>query len=530
MGSASLLTSVVVQGNHANEPLFPYYKGYEAQCRGAGLQTLSAPERANALAFCAPHDFGSAMIPPPIRKTKIIATLGPATQSAEMVASLIASGVNVFRLNMSHAPHGWCREMAAKVRAAAAASQQVVALLMDLKGPTIRTGDLSQAYELQPGDLVEFRLQNQAATLPYSTTVNYPGLYADLEVGATVLVDNGVLEMKVLSLEPARVVASVINEGTFGSRRHINLPGIKVNLPAMGDHDYADLDVAQELGVEFVAMSFVRDASHIQFLRAQLELRGMKADIVAKFEDQEALKHSVEIVAATDVVMVARGDLGIEAPLEELPITQHKLILECIRQGRRVIVATHMLESMCQNPVPTRAEVTDVAHAVLEQTDAIMLSGETSTGEHPLRAVEVMSRIAKRMELETISSAGDNMPLDDDKKRVVRSAVKLADSFASSCVLVFTQRGRMARYASLARPLRAPIFAFCADAFVVRTLALCRGVTAFDLAFSPGDAETAISDAIALLTSRGLLNGSEKLVITSDILHQGENTDVILVR
>ncbi len=469
------------------------------------------------------------MSPLPLRKTKIIATLGPATQSAEMIAALIAAGVNVFRLNMSHAPHAWCREMAVKVRAAAASSQQAVALLMDLKGPTIRTGDLPEAFDLLPGDLVEFRLQDQAATMPYSTTVNYPDLYADLKVGATVLVDNGVLEMKVLSLEPARVVASVINDGKFGSRRHINLPGIRVNLPALGDHDYKDLDVGRDIGVEFVAMSFVRDASHIHFLREQLALRGMKSDIVAKFEDQEALKHSTEIIAATDVVMVARGDLGIEAPLEELPITQRRLIHECIRQGRRVIVATHMLESMCENPVPTRAEVTDVAHAVLEQTDAIMLSGETSTGEHPLRAVEVMSRIAKRMELEIDRSAGDTMPLDDDKQRVVRSAVKLADSFASSCVLVFTQRGKMARYAALARPLRASIFAFCADAFVVQTLALCRSVTAFNLDFAPGDGEAAISAGITLLKSRGLLTGSEKLVIISDILHQGD-ADGIWVR
>jgi pyruvate kinase len=447
-----------------------------------------------------------------------------------MVTALVAAGVNVFRLNMSHAPHDWCREMATKVRAVAAASKTTVALLMDLKGPTIRTGDIPKAYDLKPGDTVEFRLQDQPATMPYSTTVNYPGLYADLQVGATVLVDNGVLEMKVLSLEPARVVASVLNEGTFGSRRHINLPGIKVNLPALGEHDYADLDVAREIDVEFVAMSFVRDASHIHFIREQLKARNMRADIVAKFEDQQALKHSAEIIAATDVVMVARGDLGIEAPLEELPITQRRLVRDCISQGKRVIVATHMLESMCQNPVPTRAEVTDVANAVLEQTDAIMLSGETSTGEHPLRAVEVMSRIAARMEREITHSAGELMPLTDDKHRVVRSAVQLADSFTSSCILVFTRRGKMARYTALARPLRAPVFAFCADDFICRTLNLCRSVVAFPLNFTPGDGESAISAGIALLQSRGLLTGTEKLIIISDILHQGENSDGIWVR
>ena len=465
-----------------------------------------------------------------MRKTKIIATLGPATQSLEMVQGLVLAGVDVFRLNMSHAGHDWCREMAAKVREVAAGADRQVALLMDLKGPTIRTGDLAQSIALKPGDQVELRLQEVPATLPYSTTVNYPGLHADLEVGNTVLVDNGVLEMKAVSLSPERVILSVINEGTLGSRRHINLPGVRVNLPALGQHDYADLDVAREIGVEFVAMSFVRDASHIHTIRDELGKRGMGAHIVAKFEDQEALRNQTEIIEATDIVMVARGDLGIEAPLEELPITQRRLVQECLRRRRRVIVATHMLESMCANPVPTRAEVTDVAHAVLEQTDAIMLSGETSTGEYPLRAVEVMARIAMRMEREIDHSASAAFPLENDKQRVVRSAVQLADSLANSRILVFTQRGKMARYAALARPVHAQIFALCPDAFVTRTLALCRGVTAFHLPFTPGDGAAAIDAGVALLRERGLLGGEEKLVVISDVLHQGNETDGIWVR
>jgi pyruvate kinase len=465
-----------------------------------------------------------------IRKTKIIATLGPATQSEEMIRSLVGAGVNVFRLNMSHAPHGWCKEVAARVRQAATESGCEVALLMDLKGPTIRTGDLAKSIALKSGDLLEFRLQEVEPTLAYSTTVNYPGLYADLKVGNTVLVDNGVLEMKVMSLSPDRVIVSVINEGNFGSRRHINLPGVRVNLPALGEHDYDDLDLAQELDVEFVAMSFVRDATHIHFIREELQKRQMRSHIVAKFEDQEALRHRTEIIEATDVVMVARGDLGIEAPLEELPITQRRLVQECIRRGKRVIVATHMLESMCENPVPTRAEVTDVAHAVMEQTDAIMLSGETSTGQFPLRAVEVMARIALRQEVEIERSAGAYMPQQTDKQRVVRSAIMLADSFDEAAVLVFTARGKTARYSAMARPLHAQVYAFCPDAYVTRTLALCRGVTAFHLPFQPGDGEKAIEAGVSFLKERGLLHGKEKLVIISDVLQQGENTDGIWVR
>lgn len=447
-----------------------------------------------------------------------------------MVRSLILAGVDVFRLNMSHAPGAWCITMAGIVRTEAAMAHRTVALLMDLKGPTIRTGEVAQTLALKTGDLLEFRLQDVEPTMLYSTTVNYPGIYKDLKVGNTVLVDNGVLEMKVVSLSSERVIVSVINEGNFGNRRHINLPGVKVNLPALGEHDYIDLDTAAEIGVEFVAMSFVRDASHIRILRQELEKRNMRAHLVAKFEDQEALRHRTEIIEATDVVMVARGDLGIEAPLEELPITQRKLVQECIRRGKRVIVATHMLESMCENPVPTRAEVTDVSHAVMEQTDAIMLSGETSTGQYPLRSVEVMSRIAARTELEIERSAGVYMPMDTNKKRVVRSAIMLADSFDEACVLVFTASGKLARYAAMARPVNAQVFAFCPDPFLTGTLALCRSVTALHMPFNKGEGERTIDAGIALLKERGLIKGKEKMVIISDVLYKSENTDGIWVR
>ncbi len=464
------------------------------------------------------------------RRTKIIATLGPATQTAEMIVTLVTAGVDVFRLNMSHAEHDWCREVARCVRAAAVESARTVALLMDLKGPTIRTGVVEQPLHLKPGDVVEFRLGDDAPREAFSTTVNYPGLHADLKVGDTVLVDNGVLEMKALSLSPQRVVCSVLNEGVMGSRRHINLPGVKVNLPPLGAHDFRDLDLAAELGVDFVAMSFVRDASHLHLLRAEMEARRCRAQLVAKFEDQQALKHRHEIIEATDVVMVARGDLGIEVPFEELPILQRRLVRECIHRGRRVIVATHMLESMVQNPLPTRAEVSDVANAVLEQTDAIMLSGETSSGEHPLRAVQAMDRIARRMEAEIEESAAARLPLENDKQRVVKSAVALADSFDDAALIVFTQRGIMARYASQARPVKAPIFAFCPDPLVVPTLTICRSVIPFQLSFAAGEAEATIAAATDLLRQRRLLRTGQKLVIMSDVLHPSRSIDAILVR
>jgi pyruvate kinase len=437
-----------------------------------------------------------------LRKTKIIATLGPASQSPEMLKSLVSAGVNIFRLNMSHAPHDWCKQVTEAVRAEAAAQNANVAMLMDLKGPTIRTGDVPTPYELKPGDQVEFLLREA----------------------------NGVLEMKALSLDKERVLCQVLNEGTMGSRRHINLPGVKVNLPPLGRQDYGDLDLAAELGIEWVAMSFVRDASHLLLLRHELSKREMKSQIIAKFEDQQAVMHQTEIIDATDAVMVARGDLGIEVPYEELPIIQRSLVRECIKRNRRVIVATHMLESMGENPVPTRAEVSDVANAVLEQTDAIMLSGETSSGQFPLRCVQVMDRIAKRMEQEIEHSAGGIVEVLDDKQRVVRAAVQLADSFNHASILVFTKRGIMARYTAQFRPRAANIFAFCPDPQITRSLALARGVYSYHLPFSSGDGESAMESGLAMLRSSGHIEPGSTVIIISDVLHTAGNADGIWVR
>ncbi|MCB1229515.1 MAG: pyruvate kinase, partial [Verrucomicrobiae bacterium] len=312
-----------------------------------------------------------------LRKTKIIATLGPATDSPEMIRQLIEAGVNVFRLNMSHARHDWTRQVVADIREQSKACEKSVATLVDLQGPSIRTGVLDEPLELAPGDQIEFRNADLEPSEERSTTTNYDGLAEDVGVGDTLLVDNGVIHCKVVRKEPGRLICEVLTEGTMGSRRHINLPGVKVNLPPLTEKDRHDIDLAAELDVDFVAISFVRDARHVQELRDLLGERGCQARIVSKIEDQEAMKKLRQIIEASDAVMVARGDLGIEVYLEELPVVQRTILQECARVGRKVIVATHMLESMVENPVPTRAEVTDVANAVWEQADAVMLSGET---------------------------------------------------------------------------------------------------------------------------------------------------------
>jgi len=460
-----------------------------------------------------------------LRKTKIIATLGPATDSPEVLRELILAGANVFRLNMSHAPAEWCRSVTARVREAALAVSRDVGVLMDLRGPTIRTGDVSLAYTLKPGDTVEFTLSDAPATLAISTSVNYPGLHADLKPDDTVLVDNGILQMRVVSTAPERVICTVLNQGVMGSRRHINLPGIKVNLPPLTSKDFDDMKLAAEIGIDFVAMSFVRDASHLHLLREELIALGCHARIVAKIEDQQAVRKLDEIIEASDVVMVARGDLGIEVHLEELPVLQRKIVSKCVTRGRSVIVATHMLESMIQNPVPTRAEVTDVANAIFEEADAIMLSGETSSGAFPVRCVEIMVKIAHRVEAASTHAENPSRfaVLDNDKQRIVKQAVSLADSLEEAVIIVFTARGVLARYAAWFRPAVAPIFAFTPDQKVARGLQLSRAVQPHVLEFNPGQPHETIASAVAYLKLHHHVVPGQTLVIISDVL-QGEFT------
>ena len=469
--------------------------------------------------------------PSMLRKTKIIATLGPATDSPEALQALLRAGAGIFRLNMSHASADWCREVTARVRAASAATGVDAAVLMDLKGPTIRTGDLPAPVQLKKGDLVEFTLSGSAPTQSVSTTVNYPGLHADLKKGDTVLVDNGMLHMKVLETGPDRVICSVLTEGRLGSRRHINLPGIRVNLPPLTDKDRRDIALAAEIGIDWVAMSFVRDAAHLQLLRRELDAAASRARIMAKIEDQQAVANLDAIIDAADAVMVARGDLGIEVHLEELPVIQRRIVSRCIHRGTPVVVATHMLESMVANPVPTRAEVTDVANAVMEEADAIMLSGETSTGAYPVECVKVMDRIARRLEAwDHTPSLADNAALVNDKQRLVRSAVDLADSIEGASIIVFTQRGILANYAGWFRPQKAPVFAFCLDETIARPLHLLRAVHPIVMPFDPTKRLEATARAVALLKARRLVRDSAPLVIISDVLSEEDAVDSILVK
>lgn len=450
-------------------------------------------------------------------KTKLIVTLGPATETPEMIGKLIDAGVNVMRLNMSHAKHEWAAEMTKLVRREAAAREAHTAVLFDLTGPSIRTGDVETPYELEEGDKVEFRCEGTAPSIPISTTVNYPGLMGDVSAGNTLVVDNGALLMHIDRVADDRIICDVRTPGLMGSRRHINLPGVRLNLPALTEKDHQDLALAVECGADYIAGSFVRDAAHVRELREAMEALEGEAQIVAKIEDQEAVRNIDGIIKIADVIMVARGDLGIEVDFEDLPILQRRIIKRCHELGTRVIVATQLLESMITNPTPTRAEVTDVMNAAYEEADCLMLSGETSVGRYPIRCVDALVRISSRIERSGGHGFGDKVILRDERQKTARAAVTLADSLSDCCFIILTRRGVLANHIAMMRPKTNTIYAFTPKETVCRQLSLTRGIRGFRMAFSSNIEET-IQRATEELRRQGLVRPGMPIVIVSDIL------------
>jgi len=446
-----------------------------------------------------------------------------------MIGKLMDAGVNIFRLNMSHAPHDWVRRVVADIRAASAKRQQFTGIMMDTQGPAIRTGDIGVPLDLQPGQKFTLTVRGEHDLEEHSVDVNYENFVNDINVGDVVLIDNGAIEMKVLAKTGNKVECEVLTEGKLGSRRHINLPGVKVSLPALTAKDIHDVKLGLELGVDFIALSFVREARDLMQLRELFE-KDKAPFVIAKIEDQEAIKNLEAIVREADGIMVARGDLGIEIPYEELPIVQRRIVKTCLRIGRPVIVATHMLESMIESPMPTRAEVTDVANAVFEEADAIMLSGETTVGKYPLKCIEVFDRIATRIERSGSAQFHDSAELTDAREKVVKSAVVLANELKAEAILVFTRHGGMARYAGWMRPRYSPIYALCESEKCANELTMCWGVTSFVVEFDFIDPQNTVEMALKNLVAQGRLHAGTTVVIIGAISVGTEIVDAVQMR
>jgi pyruvate kinase len=431
---------------------------------------------------------------------------------------------------MSHATHDWVRRVVADIRAAATAKNQFVGIMMDTQGPAIRTGELSVPLDLQPGQKFNLTVRGERSEEESSVDVNYANFVNDIDVGDVVLIDNGTIEMKVLAKEGNRVECEVLTEGKLGSRRHINLPGVKVSLPALTAKDIKDVTLGLEVGVDLIALSFVREARDLLQLKELFPPGTSSPLVIAKIEDQQAVANLDEIVQEADGIMVARGDLGIEIPYEELPIVQRRIVKTCLRVGKPVIVATHMLESMIEAPMPTRAEVTDVANAVYEQADGIMLSGETTVGKHPLKCIEVFDRIARRIERSGGANFHESAELMSARQKLVKSAVVMANELKADAILVITRSGNMARYTAWLRPRHSQIYALCPRDDVARKLTLSWGVSACVVPFDLINPENTIEAALDLMLAQQRLRKGMTVVVIGSILVGEQIVDAVQMR
>lgn len=463
-----------------------------------------------------------------MRKTKIICTIGPATESFDRLEQLANAGMNVARLNMSHGDHDSHARVIKAIRTLNRKVHHPIAILVDTQGPEIRTGSVNDELNLTKGDIISVSVRGEEDVEASSIHINYEDLIQDLAIGDRITVDNGLINLEVLSKEDRLMQCRVLDGGMLGSKRHVNLPGVRVNLPGITEKDKRDILFAIEQEIDFIALSFVRDTKDIDELR---ELLGSKADkikVIAKIEDQDGVNNLDSIVDSADGVMVARGDLGVEIPIEKLPRVQRRIIRSCAQRGKRSIVATHMLESMIENPIPTRAEVTDVANAVYEESDAIMLSGETTIGKHPIKCVEILDRIARSIEDSRGLRFTDELALDNDKQEIASAAVRLAESIQARAIIVPTRRGRMANYVTNCHPQTPIICAFTNDSRTRRQLVLNRNLLSYRIQFS-SDPEKTLSKAAAILVEREEFAPDDRAVIISDAL-AGSGIDAIQIR
>jgi len=414
-----------------------------------------------------------------MRRAKIVATLGPATESYEEIRGIIDAGVDVARMNLSHGTYEIHEKVYANVRKAAADANRAVAVLVDLQGPKIRLGKFEGGpYDLAAGDTFVITTEDVVGTKDICSTT-FMGLPADVTAGDPLLIDDGKVTLRVVSTDGVRVTTTVEVAGQVSNNKGINLPGVAVNVPALSDKDEADLRWGLRLGADYIALSFVRDATDIVRVHEIMDEEGVRLPVIAKIEKPQAVDHLEEIVDAFDAIMVARGDLGVELPLEAVPIVQKQAVELARRWAKPVIVATQVLESMITSPRPTRAEASDCANAVLDGTDAVMLSGETSVGAYPVLTVETMARIIESTEdhgLNRIPDLGTKPRTQGGA--ITLAAAEVAEFIEAKFLCVFTESGDSARRMSRLRS-SIPMLVFTPHESIRRRMALTWGVRSF---------------------------------------------------
>ncbi|GAB2296481.1 hypothetical protein Dimus_030596 [Dionaea muscipula] len=469
------------------------------------------------------------------RKTKIVCTIGPSTSTREMMWKLAEAGMNVARLNMSHGDHASHQKTIDMVKEYNAQfDDKVVAIMLDTKGPEVRSGDVPQPILLKEGQEFSFSI-NRGVSTEDTVSVNYDDFVNDVEVGDILLVDGGMMSLSVKSKTKDTVKCEVIDGGELKSRRHLNVRGKSATLPSITEKDWEDIKFGVDNKVDFYAVSFVKDAQVVHELKNYLKNCNADIHVIVKIESADSIPNLQSIISASDGAMVARGDLGAELPIEEVPLLQEDIIRRCHSMQKPVIVATNMLESMIDHPTPTRAEVSDIAIAVREGSDAIMLSGETAHGKYPLKAVKVMHTVALRTE-SSLKPTNISPPLKSAAYKghmgamFAFHATTMANTLGTP-IIVFTRTGSMAILLSHFRP-SSTIFAFTNEQRVKQRLVLYHGVRPIYMEFSD-DAEETYSRAIGLLLNKSLIKGGEHVTLVqsgAQPIWRQESTHHIQVR
>lgn len=451
-------------------------------------------------------------------KTKILATLGPASSSEEMIYKLVDAGVNGFRLNFSHGDKEFFNNLFNSINNVCETKKLPIPIIQDLQGPKIRIGKLKKdKIKIKAGNKLEITIDDIEGD-ENIVSASYKSLIDDAQIGESILIDDGLIKLEVESKKERALICKIIEGGVLKPRKGMNLPGMKLSTPALTEEDKKNLEFALQYRVDFVALSFVRTAKDIVELREWLEERGFDKKIIAKIEKPEAVAHFEDILEVADVIMVARGDLGVELPPQLLPTIQKKIIRRCNEVGKLVITATQMLESMITNPIPTRAEASDVANAVLDGTDVVMLSAETAAGEYPVKSVKMMHDILLSVQSERAFLANVRWEIPQNSIENIFDATakgftQIANQVGANAIIVFTHQGRQAMRMSKYNP-KADIYAFSDDFDVLNSLNLHKAITPLYLK-DIHDESYFMSESIVILKEKGFIEIGDLIIFAA---------------
>lgn len=451
------------------------------------------------------------------RKTKIVATIGPSSDTKVKLQQLVEAGMNVARLNLSHGNYEKHGEVIRMIRSISRMMNQPIGILLDLQGPKIRVGKFADGKPVHLKRNAHFSITSRSVSgTSEIVSTTYQHLAADLRQNDTILLDDGLIRLRVLSIQGDTVECRVVNGGYLGENKGINLPGVAVSAPSLTEKDRRDVNFGIQNRVDFFALSFVRKADDLQPIRSIMQRKGVAIPVIAKIEKPEAVDNLDSILAASDGIMVARGDLGVEMHPEQVPTIQKLIIDTSRRENKPVITATQMLESMSVNPIPTRAEASDVANAIFDGTDAVMLSGETASGSYPVKALQMMAKIADQAEASPFMRY--NIPFEADPSDLVthavaRSAVHILHEIKARCIVAFSVSGKTSKQISKQRP-KAPVFAFTSRNEIYNRLALLWGITPMYI--------PAIND------TKRLVESSERLLLEKKRVQQGDLIVIVI--